>query len=285
MTTKRIPSFDPQIYERDIYQDPNQATIYDSWLKHANERDVLEKVLAQHLSDWCPTNPLSIIELGCGTGSAAKRIFNILANQGIFYQYTGIDPYQDQLQRFSTDIQNNSSIINKNNSITLKQGTAESYIPKQAYDLALVVHSLYYVTDLTTTLTKIHAAANSALIIHHGQAGINTIQERFHHYVKPGPHIISTHRAVTTTLDQLDINYTCHVYPTTVDIRPCKDPTNPSGRNLIKFFLEHAELPDKVIKEVSRYFRTLPDIMQHDMAIIITERKTDAQRVIANHFE
>ncbi|GEM_PF-4300284 len=277
MNKKNSPhGFDSQIYERDIYQDSTQNTIYDSWLTHANERDVLERVLEQRFEEWCPTNPFSILELGCGSGSAARRIFNILAKNNITYQYTGIDPYQDQLQRFRTAVGENSQIV-------LEQATSETYTPTQTYDLALVVHSLYYVPNLAATLTKINSSANQALIIHHGEAGINTVQQRFQKYVKPGPNIISTHRDVDKMLDQLGIEYTCQVYPTQVDVRPCKDPTNPHGRNMIKFFLEHSNLPEEVMQEVSAYFRTLPDFMQHDIGVIVTERKTGEQKKIENY--
>jgi len=277
MTKTTIHSFDSHIYERDIYQDQNQNTIYDSWLTHANERNVLETVLEQRFEDWCPKNSLSILELGCGSGSAARRIFNILAKNNITYHYTGIDPYQDQLHRFC-------AAVGENTQITLQQATSETYIPTQTYDLALVVHSLYYVPNLAATLTKINSSANQALIIHHGEAGINTVQQRFQKYVKPGPNIISTHRDITNTLDHLDINYTCQVYPTTVDIRPCKDPTNPHGRNMIKFFVEHSQLSEEIITEVSSYFQTQPDYIQHDMAVIVTESKSPTHKKIENYF-
>ncbi len=266
-------SFDHKIYERDIYQD----TIYDSWLQHASERDVLEDVLEQRLEEWCPTNSLSILELGCGVGSAAKRIFNILNRNCISFQYTGIDPYQDQLQRFR-------DTIGKTDPITLELGTSETYTPLQKYNLALVVHSLYYMNNLATTLQNIHQYADCALIVHHGQQGINTIQQQFRSYVKSGNNIISTYQDVTNALDQLDINYTCQVHPTTVDIRPCKDPQNPHGRNMIKFFLEHSTLPEPIISEVSTYFQTLPDYIQHDMGLIITEGKSTDRKLIEDYF-
>jgi len=270
-------SFDSYIYERDIYQDPTPNTIYDSWLKHASERDVLEEVLEKRFEEWCPYTNLSILELGCGSGSAAQRIFNILAKNNISYHYTGIDPYQDQLHRFRQS-------VGENTQISLEQATSENYVPNQTYNLALVVHSLYYVPNLAATLTKINSSANQALIIHHGEAGINTVQQHFQKYVKSGPNIISTHRDITNTLDQLDINYTCQVYPTTVDIRPCKDPTNPHGRNMIKFFLEHSQLSEEIIIEVSSYFQTQPDYMQHDMGFIITESKSPTTKKIENYF-
>jgi len=53
----------------------------------------------------------------------------------------------------------------------------------------------------------------------------------------------------------------------------CHDPTNLEGRNMIKFFLDNPDLPEKNIEEVSRFLQGLGDVMKHDMAVIITSPK------------
>jgi SAM-dependent methyltransferase len=246
--------FDPSIYT---------SSAYSTWLKHANERDVLEDTLRKRFNNWCPGREISILELGCGLGSAAQRVMNILEERGINYDYTGVDPYLNQLERFRESLPDDKKV-------KLVRGTFDDFNAERRYDLALVVHSLYYVDNLEDSLNKVHQLADKALIIHHGKEGINTIHEKFPHYVTEGPHIISTHEDVALALDGLNIGYDVSVYSTNVNVRPCKDPQNYEGRKMIKFFLESTEISDKIIEEVSGFFCTMPDTMNHDMAVILT---------------
>ena len=57
------------VYEKNT----GAEAIYPVWLANANERDVLEQVLDQRLKEWCPNPKISLLEVGCGFGSAAKR--------------------------------------------------------------------------------------------------------------------------------------------------------------------------------------------------------------------
>ncbi|MBP9782706.1 MAG: class I SAM-dependent methyltransferase [Candidatus Pacebacteria bacterium] len=245
--------FDPKIYERDVYEEP----IYSSWLKYTNQRDLLELFLTENFHKWCKTNPISILELGCGSGSAAQRIFSILEKNKISYSYLGVDPYQDQLNRWP------QALVEKSN-ITLMQGTVESFIPKQKFDLILIIHALYYVDDLPETLIKVNSLGTTKLIVHHGEFGINEVQEKFRSYVKSGPNIISTYHDVKRVLDSVNIPYELNVVDTKVDIRPCHDLKNKDGTNLIKFFLEHSELPEETLTQVSAFLKNKGDIIKQD---------------------
>src|SRR6185295_10536947 len=102
------------------------------------------------------------------------------------------------------------------------------------------------------------------LIVHHGETGIHQIHEAFREYVKEGPNIISTYQKIETELDSLGIKYELQQVGARVDIRPCHDPKNPDGIRLIKFFLEHSELPQKVIEDVSEFLRTKGDFLDLD---------------------
>ena len=250
-------------FDARIYENIFQKAVYSAWLKHTNERDVLEEFLNKRFSEWCNKKELSIVDIGCGHGSAAQRVMNVLDSHEIDYNYTGVDPYLNQLKRFREWLPDDKKI-------QLVQGTFEDFETEQRYDLGLVVHSLYYTEDLQQALRKVHQLAEKAIIVHHGKEGINTIHDRFPHYVKEGPNIISTYENVVEALDNLGIAHTLNVYPTAVNIGPCKDPQNPDGRKMIKFFLEKTDLPEEILKEVSAFIRNLPDIMNHDIGLMIT---------------
>lgn len=246
--------FDSKIYERDIYED----SVYSAWLKHSNERDVFEKYLKTNLGKCCKKDSLSILELGCGSGSAARRMLSVLNEKGITYSYTGVDPYQDQLDRWLE-----ISPLDKN--VTLIKGTVENFVPNKKYDLVLVVHSLYYVDNLAETLKKICTYGTNSFIVHHGEKGINEIHQAFRSYVKPGNNIISTYNNVKIELDNLHVPYNLDIVMTKTDIRPCHDPKNEDGRKLIKFFLERSELSENIIEEVSSFLREKGDFLKQDV--------------------
>src|SRR3989338_1885429 len=246
--------------------EPTDIPIYHSWLKFANERDILEGVLRERFEEWCYTKPLSMLEWGCGLGSAAQRFMRILRERSTPFTYTGIDPFSDQLNRFRKNLSDEVDA-------QLEVGGFETYTPHGAYDLGLAVHSLYYAKSIPATVEKISQSARRMLFVHHGIRGINEVHETFPELVIQEASEISTHEIICETLKKLNVPYDLHVYETETKIEVCHDPTNLEGRNMIKFFLDNPDLPEKTIEEVSRFLQGLGDVMKHDMAVIITSPK------------
>ena len=260
-----MEKFDSKIYEKDTYEEP----IYSSWLKNVNERVILEKTLLDRFNEWFDERwkekKVCIVDIGCGVGSAAIKLFKILDKKEIKYCYLGFDPYKEQLERFEEAIPLNS---NKK----LLCSTLEDFKPTKKYDIAFVIHTLYYVENMKEALTKILNFAEKTIIVHHGKNGINTVHQKFRKYVKKGNNIISTHEDVLNALNKLGVEYNYKKYSATLNIAPCKDPNNKDGRNMIKFFLEKSVLPNKIIDEVSKWFRDKKsNIITHDFALIITK--------------
>ena len=246
-----MPDFDPKIYERDIYQE----TVYSAWLKYSNERNVLEKFLRDNFRSLFAKKKLSIIDIGCGSGSAAQRLIKVLDENDVNFEYTGIDPYRDQLDRFKEWA---------GDRVTLIPSKIENFEASEHYDFAYLIHPLYYTDSIAEVLKKVFSFANSALIVHHGERGINEVHEAFRKYTKEGPNIISTYTNVKEALEELEIPFELQVVDTKVDVSACKDPHNPDGQKLIKFFLERSVLPDTIINEVSEWFKSRPNIMIHN---------------------
>ncbi|MBS3083692.1 methyltransferase domain-containing protein [Candidatus Pacearchaeota archaeon] len=252
------------VYERK----EREEDIYSFWLRNANERQVLEKALDDRFREWykkTDSSPLRIIDMGCGRGSAAIKLLNILKRRGISYQYTGIDPSPNQISMFKVNMRGRPNV-------RAYCSTLEEFTSKDSFDIAFVVHSLYYVQNMTESLKQILALSKNAIIVHHGERGINEVHKRFKPHVRKGPHIISTHEDVTKALDKLEIRYAKRVYPTKTKTASCNDPKNSEGRNMIKFFLEQPTLPESTIEQVSKYFaKRKLDYLTHDMGLIITK--------------
>jgi SAM-dependent methyltransferase len=242
--------FDNRLYERDVFQN---AAIYDSWLRNSNERDIMEQVFRDTFDKWCVGQSLTIQDIGCGAGASAKRLFKVLGERGIDFSYRGIDPYQDQLDRFycwASDYPN----------VELLVGTIENYEPSdKEFDLGLAIHSLYYADDLRVAISKLNRSSKQAIIVYHGQYGINEVHERFRPYLNPArANIVSTYHDIEATLKKLSIPYKLLVLGTHFNIDPIKK-LDVDGKNLVRFFLEKSDLSQEVLEEVSAWFRTKPD--------------------------
>ncbi len=253
-------AFDATIYEEGIY---DEASVYDAWLRYANERDLFKVYLDDNFDKWATKNPMSIVEIGSGSGATSTRVMDILDNNGVDYTYTGVEPYLAQLDMFRKKVPDTEKL-------TLVQAGLSDFVAEKSYDLAFVVHSLYYVSNLRESLKKINSFASQALIIHHGPNGINTVHEAFREHVKEGPHIISTYKDLEQALQEEGIPYKLDTFPSQVDIRPIKESGNEDGKKLIEFFLERTDLSDEVIERVREFFRDKPDTMTHEVGIFLT---------------
>lgn len=241
-----------------------EASIFDAWLSNADERDRFSKFFEEKFDLWATKSPLSIIDIGCGSGASGLRIMDILGKASVGYEYTGLEPFEDQLKSFKAKLNNNKDV-------RFEITTLEDFEAKDKYDMAFVVHSLYYVPDMLDAVKKIHSFSNKAAIVHQGYRGINEIHQRFSDYVKKGPHVISTCDDIARCLDISGIDYEFNSFESKVNVKSIKEEGNETGKKLIQFFLERTDLSDDIIEEVRDYFRKGPDIMIQDEGFFITK--------------
>ena len=263
-----------QAFERAIYTEPNGP--YTSWLETTREKVDFEAWLARHIHGLkavkIRNRPVSVLDLGCSWGSTSFRVIRVLRQTGLTVSYTGVDPYQAQLDKFAR-LAAESGLP----AIRLIQGTAESFQPDQDYDLVIASHMLYYTSNMRLVLETVLRAGREAIIVHHGKRGINTVHEAFRKEVCPGPHVISTDGDVADILSILDRNgrrSLWHTFPSMVNIASCADPNSPQGRNLISFFLERNwdSIPNGVSAAVREFLCTTyaPHfLMTHDVGIFV----------------
>ncbi len=254
----RFKSFkkDVSVYE--------EASIFDAWLTNTNERDRFSIFFSEKFDKWASKSPLSVIDVGCGSGASGLRIMEMLKKASFDFKYTGLEPFEDQIRMFKDKLEGN-------NDVEFELSTLQDFTPKTNFDTAFVVHSLYYVPDMFEAVKKIHSFSKRAAIVHQGQRGINEVHEKFKTHVKKGPHIISTCNDIADCLDKAGIKYEFHSFPSTVDVRSIKEPGNKTGEKLIQFFLERTDLSEEIIEEVRDYFRKGPDTMIQDEGFFLTQ--------------
>ena len=248
---------------------------YQTWLRLTTEKVLLQFWLQKNLPSFALSKethrPIRILDLGCGFGHMAIRLLRVLLNMGLRVDYTGVDPYQAQLDLFKETLSPLKEVR-----VRLIQGDASTHIPDQVYDLIFASHMLYYVDDWMEALRRIIDSGREGIIVHHGARGINTIHERFRKDVHPGPHVISTDNQVANILRSLPLQgrrMSHHRFPSTVAVRLCQLPRSRAGNNLLSFFLEHPlqEIPSRTLKEIRTFMRELYDpdhLMVHDVGVI-----------------
>lgn len=270
-----------QPFEDFIYTEPEGP--YTSWLETTTEKRDFEGWLTANLPMFAfsrmTKRVVRVLDLGCSWGSTSFRIMRVLRKAGLTLDYTAVDPYQPQLDKFQrlADASDLTGVT-----LHLACGNAEDWMPDAeaklpAYDLVIGSHMLYYTgSEFRLTLGKMLMLGDELLVVHHGKRGINTVHEAFPEHIHPGKNVISTDDDVADAMRQLLLigrRWGHYRFPSTVDVSSVADPDSLRGRNLISFFLERAI--DTIDPEVVRRVRDFiiatyaPDFqMTHDVGII-----------------
>lgn len=266
-------------FEDFIYTEPEGP--YTSWLKTTTEKREFEEWLTANLPMFACSRMtkrvVRVLDLGCSWGSTSFRIMRVLRKAGLTLDYTAVDPYQPQLDKFRrlVDASDLTGVT-----LHLACGNAEDWMPEAklpAYDLVIGSHMLYYTgSEFRLTLGKMLMLGHELLVVHHGKCGINTVHEAFREHVHPGKNVISTDDDVADAMQRLVLlgrHWGHYRLPSAVDVTSIADPDSLLGRNLISFFLERAidTIEPEVVQQVRNFIvaNYAPDfLMTHDVGII-----------------
>lgn len=271
-----------QPFEDFIYTEPEGP--YTSWLETTTEKQDFEAWLdanvAMFRASRITSRPVRVLDLGCSWGSTSFRVMRVLRKAGLTLDYTAVDPYQSQLDKFRR-LAEASDLTGV--TLQLASGNAEDWVPPDIktrftpYDLVIGSHMLYYTRlRFRDTLGRMLLLGNELLVVHHGKRGINTVQEAFRAHVHPGPNVISTDDDVAYAMKQLALMHSRrghHRFSSTVDVSSVADPNALRGRNLISFFLERniETIDPEAVQHVRDFIVATyaPDFqMTHDIGII-----------------
>ncbi|PZS12270.1 MAG: hypothetical protein DLM60_22700 [Pseudonocardiales bacterium] len=126
----------------------------------SDQRASLQEWLPRELSPllgagpWLGTEPLRVIGVGVGDGSVDAPLAAALATDGRQVEYTGIEPHAASAAGFEARL---GALDADSLTVTTVAGAFDDYEAPAPVDLVHFVHSLYYMTDLATTLD--HALA------------------------------------------------------------------------------------------------------------------------------
>lgn len=182
--------FDQYVYVQTVYGKGN--TPFDTWLRRTTEKKLFQDWLRdeglQQLDIGALTRPMHMLDCGCSSGSTTMRFVVEAQRYGLREIHcTGFDPYQEQLATFAEKAAPLEDVV-----LTLVQDTIESFHAPHLYDLVIASHSLYYVQDMYAAVTRLLRFGRETIIVHHGERGINTVQQAFRQHVHAGPNVMST---------------------------------------------------------------------------------------------
>ena len=112
--------------------------------------------------------PTRVLSVGCGDGSVDTPLASVLAAQGHYVDYVGVEPHGPSGQAFLTRIADVAGVR-----ATLWPTSFTQARPEGLFDVVLAVHSLYYVPDLSAALRRARAllAPGGVLVVLHAPRG------------------------------------------------------------------------------------------------------------------
>lgn len=267
--------FRRELYTHNIYDAAENP--YTSWLEVTTEKRILEDWLRMHLPrlhlSGIRHRSVTVLDMGCSWGSTSLRLLRVLRDLGLSVQYTGVDPYEEQLERFAYEASALGMSVPR-----LLIGDADTFTATEVYDLVFVSHALYYLrTDMREVLQKLVRAAREAIFVHHGSQGIHTLHQAFPHVVTPGRYLISTDKDIARAFTKVDLAgraLTPYHFTSTADISACMDPVSQRGQNLLAFFYEreYETIPPEELARIRSFLHKTyaPSfLMPHDDCIFV----------------
>src|SRR3989338_4871137 len=250
-------------------------SFYDAWLQHTNQKSRLIDILKNEI----PKSGLkenkqtvkNILDVGCNDGSVSLKLMDILKNNGICFQYTGLEPEKAWLDKFK-----NSATGGRITNISFLESSFEDFEFDCLYDLVLAAYSLYHFQNVKAILKKT-ILGSKQFYIAHGKSD-NPVRKIFPELVKEGIKPMTTYNDIVNGLnslkeDGLKFKWRVIEYKSETDVRQCSDPSSRDGQDLITFFLrQYNEIPENEKLFVHNAFKEIvgPSLIQKEAFIIIS---------------
>ncbi len=257
------------MFSKDIYVDTvygQRDNPYHTWLTATDEKARFQSWLRSALWDvserglFAPRTggrAFQVLDLGCGAGNTSMRVIAELQRAGVpLISYTGVDPYGPQLEEFARH-EKQLRILE----LDLREGSIESYVAERTFHLVIASHALYYTANMASAIARVAEMGHEVIIVHHGERGINTVQQAFRDDVNPGPHVVSTDEDVAEHVRGRKFGTRRgrhYKFASRVDVS-CfgPKPDEKRARDLTSFFLERpiADIPEVVVSNVGAFMR------------------------------
>jgi len=240
-------------------------------------RDVLRKA-------WPGRRHLTVLSVGCGTGTFDQRVLQVLSSDRRTLNYIGLEPNEKHRRTFLTRITRRPLPgIN----LALQATPFEHYTSRRRFDLVLLTHCLYYIPDRDRAIRKAMDFLRTdgrVIICHQTPLGIDQIQRRFLKRVKGRDNEMFSSRDLQALLDRRGLAYCLEILDNTLDISSCFIPHDKTGQELLSFFLESDTrcLPPAVRREILVFLKTLSirrekrRLLIHPMAMFSIVRRQPA---------
>lgn len=138
----------------------------------SDQRARLTRWLVRHLAVRAAA-PTRVLSIGCGDGSVDASVAAELASRGHEVDWVGVEPHAPSGRLFLDRMQSTEGVR-----ATLLTDRFDRAQPGGSHDVALAVHSLYYVDDLAATLRRacsLLAPGGELVVLHAPREPLNAL--------------------------------------------------------------------------------------------------------------
>lgn len=249
--------------------------IANAWATRSDECSALIRWLERDLSEILPSRsrsqPVRIVDFGCGDGSTSILLLDKLRMLGYRYEYLGIEPVSSLLNRFHELLQ---AYGHTGDHIELEKGRIETFEP-QYFDFAFVSDVLPYVDNLQAALLRIVNSARSVLIKHPGVRGLVATRQQYQHALGTGASLTKASDDIMVALAGIELGgrrVRHHRFTAHVDVGDILHGTQ-AGEHLMSYILQQPFMSISPHTKVTLCdwlgnLRVKNNLIAHDVGII-----------------
>ena len=202
----------------------------------SNQRELIRDWFTDHAIPQLPIDRASILSIGCGAGDLDVKILAAGKEQAVNISYVGLEPDSQQCERFIARMKNEND---PNTQIEVHNTVFEQFTEQRHFDLALMVHSIYYMDDpersIDNALKLVNESGRLVILIASNDT-LNELSSSFWKMENGGSTWFS--EDLSKHLEQRGVPFERTRIEATLDITSCYEPDSEQGGRIADFIAQ-----------------------------------------------
>jgi len=219
----------------------------------SNQRELIRGWFTDHAIPQLPTDSASILSIGCGAGDLDVNILAAGKEHAATISYVGLEPDPQQCERFISrmELENDPNV-----GVEVHNTRFEGFTEQSSFDLALMVHSLYYMDDPERSIDnalKLVTESGRLVILIASNDTLNELSSSFWEIENGGSTWFS--EDLSMHLEKSGITFERTRIEATLDITPCCESDSEQGGRIADFIAQAptGELPPHLRQMIFSY--------------------------------
>lgn len=234
-------------------QGERYASCLDSYEGASNQRRQILGWIQRALIPKFNKKRAAVLSIGCGAGDLDKAILAAGAEQSATISYVGLEPDAAQCARFVNQMGFDDD---ENVQIQAHNRGFEDFHDQQNYDLVLMVHSLYYMSDPAWAIEKALSLVKKGgqlVVLLAANDTLNELSSSFWQIEADRTAWFS--QDLSAYLDELGLAFTREQIEARLDVTPCFDSNSATGSEIADFLAQVStnELPNRLQGMIGEY--------------------------------